>query len=100
MTIDLIPATPVEAAVQDLRIAQAKYDEAQEHYSQLNIAVAEARVRRDDSAVELDAARSNLITAAVKPVQYVTEPVRVAPSYITEGQATEAAWSDKESTDN
>lgn len=105
MNIAPVPATPLEAAIQDVRIAQAKYDEANETYERLHVEISELRVRRDASNVELIDARERLCAEAVKPTQYVTEPIRVAPSYITEDRArieegVDAAWSDKGPEEN
>jgi hypothetical protein len=98
--MSLTPATPLEAAVQNVRTAQIEYDQASENYERLAIDIADARVRRDSTGEALSNARNDLFEAAVKPTQYVTEPIRVAPTYLTENdvrleEGVDAAWSDK-----
>lgn len=100
MSITPVPATPLEAAVQDVRNAQIAFDLENAQYERMHIEISEARVRRDAAGETLSNARNHLFECAVKPTPYVTEPIRVAPSYLTERdvrleEGVDAAWSDK-----
>jgi hypothetical protein len=99
MIIDPIPATPLEAAIQDVRIAQGAYDEACNNLQQIIVAHKHADEQVNDTGRTLRDAREKMYEAVVEPTRYTSEPIRVLPTYRDEApqieEGVDAAWSDK-----